>query len=174
MKTVKPPKVIITDFDGTLTLVKSEAEKFTSAYLAHLATNSTIARKTIDAAWLEAKKKVENSPNKYGWKDGDRIVAPARADHRIMARVLAGLALDSLGAITDKTTRAQLLEATYHASSGMINPTFRRGALKFLNLVNSSSGCVVTNSATGEVSDKVNYHGLKPVASLATQKKSEI
>jgi FMN phosphatase YigB (HAD superfamily) len=140
-------KLRILDFDGTLTNVDEEAVGFVVEYQTRLAN------------FLD--EPVERHPERYGWKNEGRIVAPAFADRLIHSRVVAGVILDRKELYIEDHERNPLLENFYYSSYPKCTTVFKPGAKEFVGhlLSDRIPTVIVTNSSTSKVEEKLKVLG---------------
>ena len=89
-----PLELVILDFDGTFTRVDEEAVPFLEAYRAGLA---ELLGHPVEEAWEEARRTIEADPDRYGWENEGRIIAPSHADPYILATTIAQILLRDRG-----------------------------------------------------------------------------
>ena len=85
---------IVLDFDGTFTLVDREAVPFLEGFVADLA---ALVGADLAGRWGETVLRVKADPDRYGWENEGRIVAPSHADPYILATTVGQLLLADAG-----------------------------------------------------------------------------
>ncbi len=149
-------KLVVLDFDGTLTDVDKEAVPFVEGYKTNLAERLNVGRRQLEPQWREAEATIESNPSQYGWLMNGKIVAPAYADPLIMSRTIAGLLLKETGSFRDESSRDEVLDALFKENYGKLGIAFKDEADRFLTELKCQFGTyVVTNSGTDGVSRKV-------------------
>jgi len=150
-----PINCVILDFDGTFTDVDAEAEPFVAAYREDLA---DLLGRDVQDAWQEAQTEVARDPNRFGWMDDGRIVAPALADPYILCTVVGRLVLDHFRVATDEGLRSSILQLFYSRGYPKTRHVFREHALEVIDaLLEKLPGrvFVVTNSNPDAVRGKL-------------------
>ena len=144
----------ILDFDGTFTLVDREAVPFLEGFRAGLA---ELLGAPVDAAWARIQARVEADPDRFGWEDGGRIVAPSHADPYIMATTVGQLVLRELGGYEDPAARRRALDGLYAANYPRAATVFRPDARAVVEAILRTGRpvYVVTNSMTVHVKAKL-------------------
>ena len=73
-------KLIIFDFDGTLTDAEQEGSPFRKGYLDDIAALSNLDRDQVEVLATQYEQEVAENPGQYGWVFQGQIVAPATVD----------------------------------------------------------------------------------------------
>ncbi len=155
-------RVLVLDFDGTMTDAELEGAPFIQGYLDDLAVLAGASRDdaararllaiahTLDAAMLAA-------PAEHGYPWNGRLVAPASVDPYLRMVPVANAILDEWKAFTDPIDRARLHQILfrYNYDKTRAHPCFRAGAGDFLARLAGTETFVVTNSDTEAVRDKI-------------------
>jgi FMN phosphatase YigB (HAD superfamily) len=144
---------IILDFDGTFTEVDAEARPFLEVFRRGL---GDLVGEDFAARWDTTKERVLASPDKHGWENEGRIVAPAHADPYVLATTIAQILVAESGRIEAGDRHAaveRLFLASYPHAATVFRPDARmvvealvRGGLPIF---------VVTNSKTEHVQAKL-------------------
>lgn len=144
---------ILLDFDGTFTRVDDEAAPFVRGFCAELGEHvgPDLAR-TFDAVASE----VLAAPDRYGWENDGRIVAPAHADPYILATTVGQVLLERAG-ISERGRRSEILQGLYERNYPKSDIVFRADAKRVVEAVLATSRpvFVVTNSKTEHVRAKI-------------------
>ena len=156
-------KLLVLDFDGTMTDAEKEGAPYRTGYLADLA---LLADKDLDViqTWAEEfSEQVNQNPQDYGWKFGGEIVAPACVDPYLRIMPIARMIFDRASAFTNENERDRILDRIlYKYNYKKTITAFRPHAGDFLQKFNQQSGYetyIVTNSHTEPVRDKVQQLG---------------
>ena len=154
-------RVLVLDFDGTMTDAEREGAPFVAGYLDDLAVLAgarepqprarlDVIAATLDAAMLAA-------PADHGYPWNGKLVAPASVDPYLRMVPVANAILDEFRAFTDPIDRARLHQILFRYNYGKTRaqPCFRDGALDFLRSLAGTETYVVTNADTEAVQDKI-------------------
>jgi len=147
-------KIVILDFDGTLTLADEEAKPFLINFKKDIA--NLLNKTNIDKEWGKAEREILQNPNKYGWKYKGKIVAPPNADDYILATVIAKFLLDEAGVLMDTNERDDILKQIYQRNYSKSGIAFKKGAKEVLEeLIFKIPVFIVTNSRPDTVINKI-------------------
>ncbi len=159
-------RLVIFDFDGTLTDIVAEGRQFEAAY-------TRAVRELFGAvrlpAWRQALASVVAEAPELGWDMGSGATAPGDADPYItatlaLARFARAERLPILGSEepAHEAVRSALGGALYHAAYAEITPTFRPEARRVIEEVAGRVPHVriVTNSSTAKVTEKLAHLSL--------------
>jgi hypothetical protein len=154
-------RVLVLDFDGTMTDAEREGEPFIRGYLDDLATlagardDAPRARLDAIAALIDAA--MLAAPAEHGYPWNGRLVAPASVDPYLRMVPVANAILDEFGAFVAPVDRARLhqLLFRYNYDKTRARPCFRDGAFELLAGLAGTETFVVTNSDTEAVRDKI-------------------
>jgi len=147
-------ELLILDFDGTFTDVEAEAAPFFEAYQADA---RRLLGFDLEDSWTRAAAKVATNPAEYGWTYGGHVVAPGSSDPYLRATVIMNMIFDERGLFADDAERTEVLQGLYHRNYPKAGTVFRpeaKAAIETL-LASKLDVCVVTNSATAAVQDKI-------------------
>ena len=176
-----PLRLIIFDFDGTLTDIGREGDQFEAAYEGMVL---RIFGQDRREAWRTAIAGVRADAPELGWDMGSGAAAPGDADPSIAATLALGrfcteLDLPTLSGEDPKArkTRGELGGALYQAAYGALHPAFREDTVRVLEAAMAAVPFVrvVTNSSTAKVTEKLRPLGLsRPIGVAGDARKFEI
>jgi hypothetical protein len=154
-------RILVLDFDGTMTDAETEGRPFTAGYLDDLATlagaTDPAARARLDAiaAMIDAALLAAPADHGYPWKG--KLVAPASVDPYLRMVPVGNAILDEFGALTDPAERARVHQILfrYNYDKTRARPCFRDGAADVLASLAGTETFVVTNSDTEAVKHKI-------------------
>ena len=159
-------RLVIFDFDGTLTDIADEGVQFEAAYRGAVLDLFGQARA---AAWDAARAAVLADAPELGWDMGTGATAPGDADPYItatlaLARFARAERLPILGSDDPRhaSIRGDLGGALYQAAYGSLRPAFRPEARAVIEaaVARVPHVRVVTNSSTAKVTDKMRHLAL--------------
>ena len=152
-------RLLILDFDGTMTDAEAEGAPFREGYLEDLAALTERALPWIREAAARYEAVVASESAAYGWVFGGRIVAPASVDPYLRMMPVARLILDEVGVFRSTTDRDRLLDGIlYKYNYQKTRTAFREGAGALLRGLGTRADVftrAVTNSHTEPVQGKV-------------------
>lgn len=152
-------RLLILDFDGTMTDAEREGAPFREGYLEDLATLTELPLGSVKEAAARFEAEVAANPSAHGWLFNGRIVAPASVDPYLRMMPVARKILDEAGAFTSDADRTRLLDGIlYKYNYQKTRTAFREGAGAFLRAMGARADvvtCVVTNSHTEPVQGKI-------------------
>jgi len=150
-------RIVILDYDGTVTDAEAEGTPFLEAYRGALMIFSGLPRDEAREL-VESLERQVTTNSQGGWECDGKIVAPA-TDPFLRVRPLACAVFDHLGLFQKPSDRALLLGflylTLYKAHAGYVP---RPDASMFLRQLLGMKGVfvyVVTNSGTESVQDKI-------------------
>jgi hypothetical protein len=155
-----PSRVLILDFDGTMTDAEAEGKPFVAGYLEDLC---LLVGRPIDDAEVRAiaagvEAEIAHAPAAFPFSWLGRAVAPATVDPYLRMVPIANRVLDHFGAIADPLDRSRLLGGLlykYNYAKTLGHPVFRAGAAPVLAQLAGTATWIVTNSDTHAVAGKV-------------------
>jgi len=153
-------RLLVLDFDGTMTDAEAEGAPFTAGYLEDVA--FLVGRPIAEVRDLAARFEAEIAANSqaYGWTSGDKVVAPAAVDPYLRIQPIAGRIFDTYGCFSEPVDRERLLDGVlYKYNYGKTAVAFRPGARETLLALGGTATWVVTNSHTEPVQEKVRLLG---------------
>ncbi len=149
-------RLIVFDFDGTLTDAEEEGRPFREGYLQDIAILCDQPLPAIESLAAEAEAEVAANPQAHGWVFGGRIVAPATVDPYLRMMPVARMIFDHFGRFPVASDRDRLLDGIlYKYNYPKTRTAFREGARALLLGTPRETTYVVTNSHTEPVQDKV-------------------
>lgn len=153
-------KVLVLDFDGTMTDAEEEGAPFRRGYLEDVATLVDRPYEEVDARAREIEAEVAEDPQSYGWRFGGRIVAPATVDPYLRVMPVARRLLNEAGVFDSAEEQARLLDGVlYKYNYKKTRIAFREGASEVLAGLEGTATWVVTNSHTVPVQEKLRTLG---------------
>jgi FMN phosphatase YigB (HAD superfamily) len=155
-------KLVIFDFDGTLTDAEKEGTPFKEGYFEDLATLTGFALADLKTQALEIEKEIAQNSQHYGWLFQGKIVAPATVDPYLRMMPVARKLLDQAQVLMNNQDRERVLDGIlYKYNYQKTNYAFRNSTLGCLQrLLSESIGesvYIVTNSHTDAVQNKIKY-----------------
>jgi phosphoglycolate phosphatase-like HAD superfamily hydrolase len=154
------PRVIVFDFDGTMTDAEREGAPFRGGYLEDLAALTGLPLAEIEASAARFEAEVAANPQRFGWIFGGHIVAPAIVDPYLRMMPVARRILDEAGAFMVEAERSRLLDAIlYKYNYTKTHIAFREGARELLLGLQGQEVHIVTNSHTDAVQHKLKVLG---------------
>lgn len=158
--TASPPRVIVLDFDGTMTDAEQEGAPFRVGYLADLATLVGVTPDDARFAGIvgEVEMKLAKAPAEHPFRWKGKAVAPASVDPYLRMVPIADAIFDAWGILPDRELRGRLTggvlyKHNYDRTLG--KPVFRPGAAEVLRALAGTETFVVTNSHTAAVAEKI-------------------
>ena len=122
-------RLVIFDFDGTLTDAEQEGLPFRDGYLEDLALLADIEREQAFALAERFEAEVAGMADAFGWNFNGRIVAPAGVDPYLRMMPVARKIFDHAGVFLDLEQRDRLLDRIlYKYNYGKSATVFRDGA----------------------------------------------
>jgi FMN phosphatase YigB (HAD superfamily) len=153
-------RVLVLDFDGTLTNAEEEGKPFAKGYKEDL---SILLRKKIEEVSViaqSAEAEIIADPAAHGWKNESDgvIVAPAMADPYLRMQAIAHHAFDKFGLYLNRTDREHLLTLLFMRNYHQSGTVFKDGAGELLFDLYTNSDLatyIVTNSTLEGVFKKI-------------------
>lgn len=153
------PKLLIFDFDGTMTNAEAEGQPYRTGYLEDLALICNLSLETIFQWADEFDQHVSENQGAFGWKFNGHIVAPAGVDPYLRIMPTARLILDRAGVLTSPDIRDRILDRIlYKYNYSKTHTVFHNEAAPLIHHLynNEKFECyVVTNSHTEPVQNKL-------------------
>ncbi|MCB9758224.1 MAG: HAD family hydrolase [Alphaproteobacteria bacterium] len=157
------PRLLILDFDGTVTDAEAEGAPFREGYLTDLAVLTGLSVEEVRALAERFEAEVAADPDRYGWMYEGHIVAPAMVDPYLRIMPVARRVFDHAGAFLREEDRTRLLDGVlYKYNYTKTGIAFRPGAREALEALEGQDVFIVTNSHTEAVKDKVRRLGQRP------------
>jgi len=154
------PRVLVLDFDGTMTDAESEGRPFRDGYLEDLCV--LVGRRPGDpdvtAIADEVEDELVRAPASHAFTWMGRKVAPATVDPYLRMVPIAHRILDRYGVMPGDIDRGRLLGGVlykYNYAKTLGHPVFRAGAGEVLRALGGTPTWIVTNSDTHAVAGKV-------------------
>lgn len=157
-------RVIVLDFDGTMTDAEAEGLPFTEGYLEDLAAlcglgaDDAEGRARFTAIVDEVRAALALHPEQHPFRWKGRAVAPASVDPYLRMVPIADALFDAFGVFRDPVDRGRLTGGVlykYNYARTRGRPVFRPGAADVLRALAGTETYVVTNSHTTAVADKI-------------------
>lgn len=149
-------KLIIFDFDGTLTDAEHEGRPFRGGYLEDVATLTGWSLEYVEEVAQKFEVEVAAHPERYGWLFQGQIVAPATVDPYLRMMPVARHILDEAQVLMVPQDRERVLDGLlYKYNYQKTTDTFREGALECLQALVNQPMYIVTNSHTDAVQAKI-------------------
>lgn len=147
-------KIVILDFDGTLTLADQEAKPFLINFKKDIA--NLLNKKEIDEEWKKAEREILQNLDEYGWEYEGKIVAPANADSYLLGNVTAQFLLDKARKLMNKNERSRLLSQIWQHNYSKSSIVFKKEAKEILeDLIQKIPVFIVTNSRPDTIINKI-------------------
>lgn len=158
MSSLPVSKLLVLDFDGTMTDAEEEGRPFRQGYLEDLAALTGWPQEQVLEAAARYEAEVQRS-NKHGWIFNGQIVAPATVDPYLRIMPVARMILDDAGVFVGDAQRDRLLDAilfkyNYRKTSTCFRPQ-AGPLLRALAARPDVQTYVVTNSHTEPVQAKI-------------------
>lgn len=164
-------RLVVLDFDGTVTNVEEEGKPFTQAYMRDLIELCGAPSEEVIAAAQGVLAAVRDCPGQFGWSYDGKIVAPANVDPYLRIMPVAHQLLDIYGImIGEREQRRRLLNGVLYRKNyekTLDAPCFKPEAREFFTSLQLGEDLkrfgvhVVTNSDTGTVQNKIAALGLE-------------
>jgi hypothetical protein len=151
-------RLVVLDFDGTITNVEEEGRMFLSGYIVDLC---YLLAKTVDEiapVMHDVYGKIAANPGENGWLYNGLIVAPATVDPYLRMRAIAQKVFGHFGVFLDSLDRGHLLDFLYTNNYPLSSVAFKDGACQMLRELCANdeiSVYIVTNSHTEGVRKKL-------------------
>ncbi|MCB9780995.1 MAG: hypothetical protein H6742_20670 [Alphaproteobacteria bacterium] len=157
------PRLLVLDFDGTVTDAEREGAPFREGYLSDIATLTGLSRDEVEELARRFEAEIAADPQSHGWMYGGRIVAPATVDPYLRIMPVARKIFDEVGAFSREQDRTHLLDGIlYKYNYPKTEIAFRDGGAEVLGALGPDGDLltyVVTNSHTDAVQHKIRVLG---------------
>jgi FMN phosphatase YigB (HAD superfamily) len=155
-----PTRLLVLDFDGTMTDAEAEGVPFREGYLEDVAALVGHPLDDVHALARRFEAEVAAAPDDHGWIYNGRIVAPATVDPYLRIMPVARKIFDACGAFPSEDDRSRLLDGVlYKYNYPKTRRAFRPGAAEVLRALAGTETHVVTNSHTEPVQEKIRALG---------------
>ena len=149
-------RMVILDFDGTLTDAEKEGVPYREGYLHDVAILAGAPREEVLSLAEGFEAEVQRREGEFGWKYGGEIVAPAGVDPYLRMMPVARMIFDHYGVFMNGDDRDRLLDGIlYRYNYPRTRTVFREGAAEALMALPRETTWVVTNSHTAPVQNKI-------------------
>ena len=152
-------KLLILDFDGTLTNAEEEGKNYKIGYLEDVALLANLSVEETMTLAAQFEKEILEHADQFGWNFNGKIVAPASVDPYLRIMPISRMIFDHVGAFMDTEERDRILDRIlYKYNYQKTTTAFRAGAADFFAAAAQLEGletCIVTNSHTKPVQNKV-------------------
>ena len=153
-------RVIVLDFDGTMTDAEAEGAPFRAGYLDDLAALVGVDAQELRFAAIvaEVEARLATHPERHPFRWKGKAVAPASVDPYLRMVPIADAIFDQFGAFADPTDRGRLTGGVLYKHNYALTkgrPVFRPGAADVLRALAATETYVVTNSHTAAVAEKI-------------------
>jgi hypothetical protein len=153
-------RVLVLDFDGTMTDAEAEGRPFRDGYLEDLCllVGRVPGDAEVNALAEEVEAELARAPETHPFTWMGRAVAPACVDPYLRIVPMAHRVLDHFHCFANASDRARLLSTVLHKynyAKTLGRPVFRAGAGKILRELGGSPTWIVTNSDTHAVAGKI-------------------
>jgi len=151
---------LVLDFDGTLTNIEEEAKAYVEGFCQGLGKELNLSQSEIETYWQEARTKILQSPEKYGWELERKIVASATSDPIMTCYPITDEILGKLEITLSQQERRALFAKLYLENYPKMGESFKDGTDDFLSDVwdlFERRVYVVTNTSTEKVKEKISH-----------------
>lgn len=153
-------RLLVLDFDGTMTDAEAEGAPFREGYLRDVAALVDRPYEEVEAKARGFEEEVAADPAAFGWIYDGRIVAPATVDPYLRIMPVARKLFDHYGRFEDEVDRTRLLDGIlYKYNYQKTRDVPRDGAREVLLGLAGQPVYVVTNSHTDAVQRKIRKLG---------------
>lgn len=165
-------RLLVLDFDGTMTDAEAEGVPFHEGYLEDIGVLTGLAMDEVRALATRFAAEVAADPDTHGWVFDGRIVAPASVDPYLRIMPIARKIFDHVGAFLRDADRTRLLDLLYKDNYPKTKVAFRPGAREALIGLEALEGVrsvVVSNSPAETLQRKIRALGANPDGSNALE-----
>ncbi|MEE2959569.1 MAG: hypothetical protein VYA34_02410 [Myxococcota bacterium] len=153
-------KVLVLDFDGTMTDAEKEGGPYRTGYLEDVSALSGLPLDEVKTLATQFDTEVAQNPHEYGWEFNGQIVAPAVVDPYLRMMPVARKIFDYSQTFLNTDDRTRILDGIlYKYNYPKTLNCFREGARAVLESFEGSATYVVTNSHTDPVRSKLKSLG---------------
>lgn len=152
-------RLIVFDFDGTITDAEAEGAPYRDGYLADVAILTGQPRERVMARAVELEAELAAHAQEEGWVYEGRIVAPATVDPYLRVMPVSKRLFDEAGRFFDPEDRARIGDLLYASNYRKTLTRFRPGARALFEALAGQAVYIVTNSHTDAVQGKVRTLG---------------
>ncbi len=161
-------KIIVLDFDGTLTDIDKEAAPAINGWKEDLARDIGYSADELESEWQKITKNIIETPFEYGWMRNGKIVAPSTSDPYMIANTITPIILDKENKYVGDEERNSYMYSLFAKNNSKSLVSFKEDADEFLERIkNKFSLYIVTNSDKNKVVEKISKlpgkHGDIPV-----------
>ena len=153
-------KILILDFDGTVTNAEDEGKGFREGYLEDLALLTGKPYEEVVALAEKFEADITKNPTQHGWVYNGSIVAPATVDPYLRLMPVARMILNHYECVTVESDRTRLLDAILfkynYQKTGIV---FKEEAKEVLTQLQGEEVYIITNSHTNPVQNKLRSLG---------------
>lgn len=148
-------KLVVFDYDGTLTDLESGAKNFVNNYKSEVRGILGIEEDSFNQVWFAARDGLFAHPEKYGWEIGGKISVPLFADPILEVQTIAVELYKRKGLSTQEAEKH--FWDVYAHNVGSLENIPTEGLTSFLESFATFGveGCIVTNSSTESVGKKI-------------------
>ena len=148
-------RLVILDFDGTMTDAEAEGQPFWRGYLEDLSSLTGREHAEIDKLAEKFEAEVLAAPQAYGWLWKGRIVCPATVDPYQRMMPVAAKIFDACGVFKEPKERERLQELLFKYNYKKTARVFRPYAAQSLEALGIFDTYVVTNAHVEPVRAKI-------------------
>ena len=146
-------KVVVLDFDGTITDAEMEGIPFVLGFYEDLALLNNQKITDILKLMKQFENMVISNPDEYGWEVAGKIVAPAVVDPYLRTRPVATMFLEKMG--MEKRFILPLLDLLFYYNYPKTDIVFKQDAAKILQAIKPYNVYIVTNAKTEPIMKKI-------------------
>jgi phosphoglycolate phosphatase-like HAD superfamily hydrolase len=153
-------RLLVLDFDGTMTDAEAEGAPFTEGYLEDIALLTDRSLPEIKAMAAGFQAEVNANPEAHGWIFNGRLVAPASVDPYLRIMPVTKMIFEALGEFGSEGDRTRLLEKIlykYNYAKTLNVP--RPHARELLESLRGTRSYIVSNSNGHHVQNKLRAIG---------------
>ena len=137
-------RMVILDFDGTLTDAEQEGVPYREGYLGDVAILAGQPVEDVMALAETFEADVKAREGEFGWRFGGQIVAPACVDPYLRMMPVARMIFDHYGVFLESSDRDRLLDGIlYRYNYPRTRTVFREGAAAALRYRHRGAGYIV-------------------------------